>query len=67
MDRTQLSSECSKLREAITLHIELFLTDHLSYFDAFERGGSRVKRFEPEHWARSSFDKPMILLKPVVD
>ncbi len=38
MDWTQLSSECSELREAVTLHIELLLPDHLSYFDAFERG-----------------------------
>jgi len=35
--QTQLSSECSKLREAVTLHIELLLPDHLSDLDAFER------------------------------
>jgi len=39
--QTQLSSECGKLCEAVTLHIEMLLPDHLSHFDVFERDRSR--------------------------
>ena len=46
--------------------MQLFLPDHLSDFDSLECRCGGGKRFETKHRARSSFDKPVILLDDVV-
>lgn len=52
------------MRQAIC--VELPLTDQVRGLDPIERGGRRVELFETEHPPHEAFDKPMILLKDIV-
>lgn len=45
----------------------MFLSDHLSDLDAFERRCSRMERFETKHPARSPLDEPVVLFNYIVE
>jgi hypothetical protein len=44
----------------------LFLADHMHDFNARERGTSRWKTLESEHWLDNALDQTMVLLDNVV-